>query len=287
MKLKSCIITDGRRFRVADHDPAWHAGLKAKNDAKAALDRSTQRLEELQAQLYAQDEWGVLLIFQAMDAAGKDSTIAHVMSGVNPMGCSVQAFKAPSDEELNHDYLWRAVKALPGRGRIGIFNRSYYEETLVVRVHPELLKRQRLPGGAAGRDLWRERWHDISAFERYLTRNGFVIRKFFLNVSHAEQRRRFLARLEEPRKNWKFSLQDVRESRHWHAYMRAYEDTIRHTATPHAPWIVVPADDKTRAHALVSAAIVDALDALDLKFPRVSAARRRELAQARRSLVKS
>jgi PPK2 family polyphosphate:nucleotide phosphotransferase len=287
MKLHACTIANGRGFRLADHDPDWHAGMHHKDDAKDALEKSTERLAEMQDKLYAQDQWGVVLIFQAMDAAGKDSTIKHVMSGVNPTGCTVHSFKVPSEEELNHDFLWRAVKALPERGRIGIFNRSYYEETLVVRVHPELLTRQRLPRAVEGREIWRERWEDINAFERHLSRNGFVIRKFFLNVSHAEQRRRFLARLDEPRKNWKFSLGDVQERRYWRAYMRAYQDTIRHTATPHAPWIVVPADDKTRAHALVSAAIVDALDALDLEYPRVSAARRRELAQARRSLVES
>jgi len=287
MKLSNCIITDGRRFHLKHHDPAAHVGLHTRDEAKAALERSTPKLAELQEKLYAQDRWGLLVIFQAMDAAGKDGTIKHVMSGVNPMGCSVHAFKAPSAEELDHDFLWRAAKALPERGRIGIFNRSYYEETLVVRVHPELLDRQQLPDGLVTKHVWRERFEDINAFERYLTRNGFVIRKFFLNVSRGEQRRRFLARLDEPRKNWKFSLQDVQESRHWHEYMKAYEETIRHTATPHAPWIVVPADDKMRAHAAVSQVIVDALEELALAFPPLTPARRRDLAQARRSLVKS
>jgi len=287
MKLHSCVVTKGRHFRLKDHDPASHVGLHSKDEAKELLVRSTARLTELQEQLYAQDRWGVLLIFQAMDAAGKDGTIKHVMSGVNPMGCSVHSFKAPSPEELDHDFLWRAAKALPERGRIGIFNRSYYEETLVVRVHPELLDRQQLPRELVGKRLWRERFEDINAFEQYLARNGFVIRKFFLNVSRGEQRRRFLARLEEPRKNWKFSLQDVQERQHWREYMKAYQDTICQTATPHAPWIVVPADDKTRAHAVVSQVIVDALEALDLAFPPITPARRRDLAKARRSLVKS
>jgi PPK2 family polyphosphate:nucleotide phosphotransferase len=287
MKLKKCHVTHGRAFRLKDHDPAAHVGLHSKDQANAALQQSTARLTDMQEKLYAQDRWGVLLIFQAMDAAGKDGTIKHVMSGVNPMGCSVHAFKEPSEEELDHDFLWRAAKALPERGRIGIFNRSYYEETLVVRVHPELLDRQRLPDGLVTKHVWHERFHDINAFERYLARNGFVILKFFLNVSRAEQRRRFLARLDEPQKHWKFSLSDVKERECWHAYMRAYEDVIRHTATPHAPWIVVPADDKTRAHAIVSQAIVTALEALDLALPPLTAARRRALAQARRSLVKS
>ena len=287
MKLSKCIVQDGRHFHLKDHDPASHVGLHTKQEAKEMLERSIARLTELQEQLYAQDRWGLLVIFQAMDAAGKDGTIKHVMSGVNPMGCSVHSFKVPSAEELDHDFLWRAVKALPERGRIGIFNRSYYEETLVVRVHPELLDRQQLPVELVTKHVWRERFEDINAFEQYLARNGFVIRKFFLNVSRAEQRRRFLARLEEPRKNWKFSLQDVQERRHWREYMRAYDEAIRHTATPHAPWIVVPADDKIRAHAVVSEVIVGALEELDLSFPPLTPSRRRDLARARRSLVKS
>jgi len=287
MKLKKCIVTKGKGFRLTDHDSAAHVGLHSKDDARTTLERSTAQLTDLQGKLYAQDRWGLLLIFQAMDAAGKDSTIKHVMSGVNPMGCSVHSFKAPSTEELDHDFLWRAAKALPERGRIGIFNRSYYEETLIVRVHPELLERQHLPAGLVTKHLWKERFHDINAFERYLTRNGFVILKFFLNVSHAEQRRRFLARLDEPQKNWKFSSQDVQERRYWRAYMRAYEDTIRHTATAHAPWIVVPADDKVRAHAVVAQAIVDALQDLDLTLPPLTPARRRDLARARRTLIQS
>src|SRR5262249_16740025 len=264
MKLKHCIVTDGRHFRLKDHDSDARCGLHSKDDAKQTLLRSVEKLADVQGRLYAQDRWGVLLIFQAMDAAGKDSTIKHVMSGVNPMGCSVHSFKAPSAEELDHDFLWRAMKALPERGRIGIFNRSYYEETLVVRVHPELLDRQQLPKEVVTKHIWRERFEAIAAFEQYFTRNGFVILKFFLNVSRAEQRRRFLARLDEPEKNWKFSLQDVAESRHWREYMNAYEDTIRHTATDDAPWVVVPADDKTRMHALVSQAIVERLESLDL-----------------------
>jgi PPK2 family polyphosphate:nucleotide phosphotransferase len=287
MKLKTCVVTDGKRFRLKDHDPTSHVGLHSKDQAKERLQRSVEKLADLQGKLYAQDRWGVLLIFQAMDAAGKDSTIKHVMSGVNPMGCSVQSFKVPSAEELDHDFLWRSMKALPERGRIGIFNRSYYEETLVVRVHSELLDRQQLPREVVTKHIWRERFEAINAFERYFTRNGFVILKFFLNVSRAEQRRRFLARLDEPEKNWKFSLQDVQERRHWSAYMAAYEDTIRHTATPHAPWIVVPADDKTRTHAIVSETIIETLESLDLAFPPVTPARRRELARARALVARS
>ena len=287
MKLKTCVITNGNGFKLRDHDTAAHIGLHSKEQAKATLEAGVAKLSELQEKLYAQDRWGLLLVFQAMDAAGKDGTIKHVMSGVNPMGCSVRSFKVPSEEELNHDYLWRAVKALPERGHIGIFNRSYYEETLVVRVHPELLDRQRLPGRLVRKHVWRDRYEDINAFERYLARNGFVIRKFFLNVSHAEQRRRFLERLDEPRKNWKFSVADVAERRHWRAYMRAYEHTIRHTAAPHAPWVVVPADDKARAHAIVSRVIIEALEDLDLDFPALTPGRRRDLARARSILIKS
>ena len=228
-----------------------------------------EALAELQDKLYAQDRWAVLLIFQAMDAAGKDGAIKHVMSGVNPQGCQVYSFKAPSAEDLDHDYLWRCMKCLPERGRIGIFNRSYYEETLVVRVHPEFLEKQKLPPELVTKDIWKERFEDIRSFERYLTRNGVVIRKFFLHVSKKEQKKRFLERLENPEKNWKFSANDVKERGFWDDYMEAYEDMIRNTATKEAPWYVVPADNKWFTRVVVAAAVIDALDSLDLQYPKV------------------
>ncbi len=276
------IVRDGRKFRLKDHDS--RDGKIEKEDAKELLHRSVEKLGELQEQLYAQDRWGVLLIFQAMDAAGKDSAIEHVMSGVNPQGCQVYSFKAPSSEELDHDFLWRTSKSLPERGRIGIFNRSYYEETLVVRVHPEILQKEKLPNEMVSKRIWKERFEDINAFERYLSRNGFVIRKFFLNVSKREQRKRFLDRLDRPEKNWKFSTADVAERAHWRDYMDAYEDAIRHTATEHAPWVVVPADDKAYARLIVASAVIDALKGLRLAFPTIDEAQRRELARSRRLL---
>ncbi len=239
----------------------------------------------LQARLYAQDRWGLLLIFQAMDAAGKDGAIEHVMSGVNPQGCQVHAFKAPSLEELDHDFLWRSARALPERGRIGIFNRSYYEEVLIVRVHPTILRGQHVPHRLMTKRIWKERLEDIAAHERYLSRNGYVIRKFFLHVSRAEQKRRFLARIERPEKNWKFEMGDVKERQHWKEYMAAYEDAIQRTATPAAPWIIVPADNKWFTRLVISNAIVDALEKLDLRFPSIDEARRAELAHARSSLM--
>jgi PPK2 family polyphosphate:nucleotide phosphotransferase len=241
-------------------------------------------LSDLQEKLYAQDRWGLLLIFQAMDAAGKDGTIKHVLSGVNPQGCQVYSFKAPSAEELDHDYLWRTSRCLPERGRIGIFNRSYYEETIVVRVHSDLLRHQKLPPSLVTDRIWKERYEDINAFERYLSRNGFVILKFFLHVSREEQKQRFLSRLDEPAKNWKFSLADAREREYWNDYMRAYEDTIRHTAAPHAPWYVVPADSKWFTRLVVAAAIVDALQDLRLEFPQIDAAKLHELEAVRHTL---
>jgi PPK2 family polyphosphate:nucleotide phosphotransferase len=227
----------------------------------------------------------LLLIFQAMDAAGKDGTIKHVMSGVNPQGCQVFSFKTPSSEELDHDFLWRTMRCLPERGRIGIFNRSYYEETLVVRVHPELLEHQKLPPSLVTKDIWQERFEDINAFERYLSRNGIVIRKFFLHVSREEQRQRFLSRLDEPEKNWKFSSADAREREHWDAYMAAYEDLLRNTSTRHSPWYVVPADNKWFTRLVVAAAVVDTLESLDLHFPKVDAEKRKDLAAARETLL--
>jgi PPK2 family polyphosphate:nucleotide phosphotransferase len=277
------IVGHGRKFRLQDHETRSRGSLDT-DEAQDLLRQSVERISQLQEKLYAQDRWGLLLIFQAMDAAGKDSAIKHVMSGINPQGCQVYSFKAPSAEELNHEYLWRAWKSLPERGRIGIFNRSYYEETLVVRVHPDLLERQKLPPALVSKRIWKDRYEDINAFERYLTRNGFVIRKFFLHVSKAEQRKRFEDRLDDPKKNWKFSAADVLERARWRDYMDAYEDTIRHTATDHAPWVIVPADDKSWARLIVASAVIDALKALRLEFPEVDAARRRELARARRLL---
>ena len=277
-------ITSGSRFHLADIDPSEIRWVKKKNEAGEILAQGVQVLSELQERLYAQDRWAVLLIFQAMDAAGKDSTIEHVMSGVNPQGCQVFSFKGPSAEELDHDFLWRTSWRLPERGRIGIFNRSYYEETLVVRVHPELLQSQKLPTELITKDIWKERFEDINALERYLTRNGTVVRKFFLHVSKEEQRRRFLKRLEEPEKNWKFSLADAHEREHWDDYMHAYEDMIRHTATEHAPWYVIPADHKWFTRLVVASAVIGALDELKLDYPRVDSGKKRELEEARRAL---
>jgi PPK2 family polyphosphate:nucleotide phosphotransferase len=274
----------GRKFRLSDVEPGDTGGRKLKRDAKALLDAGISRLSAAQEKLYAQNQWALLLIFQAMDAAGKDSTIQHVMSGVNPQGVQVYNFKVPSAEELDHDFLWRTSRVLPERGRIGIFNRSYYEETLAVRVHPEYLEAQHLPPGLVTRKIWKERFEDINSLERYLARNGVVVLKFFLHVSREEQRRRFLRRLDEPEKHWKFSSGDVRERELWSEYMAAYEDTIRHTATRHAPWFVVPADNKWFTRLVVAEAIVGALEGLDLQFPDVSAAQRKDLAAARLAL---
>jgi len=280
-------VTHGRKFRLADVDPGETLGLgsEGKPRAKAALAAGIEALAALQHKLYAQDRWAVLLIFQAMDAAGKDGAIRHVMSGVNPQGCQVFSFKAPSSEELDHDFLWRCLKCLPERGRIGIFNRSYYEETLIVRVHPELLARQKLPPGLVTKKIWSQRFEDIRAVERYLGRNGVMIRKFFLHVSKDEQRRRFLERIDDPDKNWKFSLQDLAERESWDRYMETYEETIRHTATEAAPWFVVPADNKWFTRMVIAAAVIDALDSLDLEYPELGPEQRSELAAARRALV--
>jgi PPK2 family polyphosphate:nucleotide phosphotransferase len=279
-------VDRGKGFRLRDHDPTDTHGLEdeQKDEARELLQRGVAELSRLQEMLYAQDRWAVLLIFQAMDAAGKDGTIKHVMSGVNPQGVQVFSFKQPSSEELDHDFLWRAQKRAPERGRIGIFNRSYYEETLVVRVHPELLARQYLPPPLISKKIWAERFEDIAAYERYLSRNGILVRKFFLNVSHEEQRRRFLARIDDPDKNWKFSMADAREREHWNEYMRAYQETIRGTASKEAPWFVVPADHKWFTRLVVAAAVIDALYGLDLAFPKVDAAKRRELLATRRVL---
>jgi len=278
-------VDDGKRFRLEDMDPADTAGLALKDKAKELLGRGVETLRDLQEKLYAQDRWSVLLIFQAMDAAGKDGTIEHVMSGINPQGCEVHSFKAPSAEELDHDFMWRTTCRLPERGRIGIFNRSYYEEVLVARVHPEILGRQKIPAEFKTKKIWNERFEDINAFERYLARNGTLIRKFFLHVSKAEQKRRFLSRLDEPSKNWKFSLADAKERGFWKDYMEAYEDVIRHTSTPWAPWHVVPADNKWFTRLAVAAAVVDAMQSIDLRFPEVDDTQRGELAKARAALM--
>jgi len=281
-------VTKGRRFRLKDVDPDDTYGLESelKQDSKAILQQGVQQLAEMQDKLYAQDRWAVLLVFQAMDAAGKDGTIKHVMSGVNPQGCEVASFKAPSGEELDHDFLWRCMPWLPNRGHIGIFNRSYYEEVLVVRVHPEFLAGQKLPPELVTKRIWEERYEDINCFERYLTRNGTVIRKFFLHVSKKEQKKRFLERLDQPEKNWKFSAADVRERAHWDGYMDAYEEMIRATATPYAPWYVVPADNKWFTRLVVAAAVVEALESLDLHYPKVDKKKRAELAAARGLLMR-
>jgi PPK2 family polyphosphate:nucleotide phosphotransferase len=277
-------ITDGRKFRLADVRPDDTRGLKSKEDARKGLEKGVKHLAELQELLYAQDEWGVLLIFQAMDAAGKDGAIAHVMSGVNPQGCQVYSFKAPSAEEIDHDFLWRTTRCLPERGRIGIFNRSYYEEMLVVRVHPEILAKQRLPKRFVTKRIWKERFEDVAAFEQYLTRNGYAIAKFFLHVSKKEQKARFLERLEQPEKNWKFSLADAKEREYWDDYMAAYEDMIRRTAAPHAPWYVVPADNKWFTRLVVARAIEELLLGLKLKFPVLDEARKADLEKAKQAL---
>jgi PPK2 family polyphosphate:nucleotide phosphotransferase len=279
-------VTDGAEFRLKDFSPAETLGLKSKEHAQEALERGIARLADLQGKLFAQNRWAVLVVLQAMDAAGKDSLIKHVMSGVNPQGCSVRSFKEPSVEELNHDYLWRAARELPERGKIGIFNRSYYEETLVVRVHPEILARERLPAETVSGKIWRERFEDIRAFERYLDRNGTIILKFFLNASKKEQKKRFLERLDEPEKNWKFSASDVLERKHWGEYMDAYEETIQNTSTERAPWYVVPADHKWFTRVVVAEAIIHALDKLNLCYPRVDKKKRGDLKKARAVLMR-
>ena len=280
-------ITNGKKFRLKHVDPADTGDLKSadKPRAKEALQNGVEAMAELQDVLYAQDRWSLLLIFQAMDAAGKDGTIKHVMSGVNPQGCQVSSFKGPTSEDLDHDYLWRCVKQLPERGRIGIFNRSYYEETLVVRVHPEFLAGQKLPKECVTKDIWKERFQDIRAFERYLHRNGTAVVKFFLHISKEEQQKRFLERLDDPDKNWKFSVNDARERSFWDDYMEAYEETIRETASEKSPWYVVPADNKWFTRVIVAAAVIDALAAMKLQYPKVSEAKRQELAATRKELL--
>ena len=285
--VKPYRIDDGKKFRLKDIDPADTGHLHSKEHAQKLLARGIVEMADQQDKIYAQDCWAVLLIFQAMDAAGKDGAIKHVMSGINPQGCQVYSFKSPSVEELNHDPLWRCVVRLPERGHIGIFNRSYYEEVLVVRVHPELLKNERLPPSVVTKHIWNLRFQGINNFEEYLTRSGVVIRKFFLHLSKKEQKQRFLERLERPQKNWKFSASDVREREYWDDYMNAYEDMIVHTATKHAPWYVVPADNKWFTRVIVAAAIVETLQDLKLQYPKVDAAKRKELKAAEAALLAS
>jgi PPK2 family polyphosphate:nucleotide phosphotransferase len=279
-------VTKGAKFRLKDIDPGDKGKLKSPEEAKELLAEGVKLMSDMQKKLYAQERWSLLLIFQAMDAAGKDSTIKHVMSGINPQGCQVTSFKAPSTADLMHDYFWRSNAVLPERGRIGIFNRSYYEEVLAVRVHKELLKAERIPGPLVTKAVWEERFEDINAHERYLTRNGVVIRKFFLHVSKSEQKRRLLSRLDEPSKNWKFSTADLKERACWHDYMDAYEEMIRRTASHHSPWYAVPADNKWFTHLVVAGAIIETLDSLGLAFPKVTAAQRKSLEEARKILEK-
>ena len=278
-------VDGGKHFRLKDFDPEFTGHWKSKEHATEALEQGVARTAELQDMLYAQDNWSLLLIFQAMDAAGKDGAIKHVMSGVNPQGCQVYSFKAPSPTELQHDFLWRTTCALPERGSIGIFNRSYYEEVLVVRVHPEILEGQKTPKSLIGKNVWEERFEDIRCFEKHMGRCGTVIRKFFLNVSKKEQKRRFLDRLNEPEKNWKFSAGDIHERKCWDDYQDAYEDMIRNTATEHAPWYVVPADNKWFTRLVISTVVVDTLESLKLSYPRVEEAKRKELEAAKRTLI--
>ncbi|MCU1298030.1 MAG: polyphosphate-dependent kinase [Acidobacteriaceae bacterium] len=277
-------VEHGKKFRLKDFDPGDTGGLKSKEHAEELLQKGIASMADLQDKLYAQHSWAVLLIFQGMDAAGKDGVIKHVMSGVNPQGCQVYSFKAPSTEELNHDYLWRSMQRDPERGYIGIFNRSYYEEVLVVRVHKELLDNERIPKPLITKHIWEERFEDINAFERYLSRNGIVVRKFFLNLSKEEQKRRFLARLEQPQKNWKYSASDIHERQYWDDYMKAYEDMVQNTATKHAPWYVVPADHKWYSRLVVAAAVTETLEDLKLAYPEVTPEQRKQLQQAKKLL---
>jgi PPK2 family polyphosphate:nucleotide phosphotransferase len=281
-------VSKGKDFRLKDIDPNDTLDLTKEADkprAKEALAIGVAALAELQDKLYAQDKWAVLLMFQAMDAAGKDGAIKHVMSGVNPQGCQVYSFKSPSTDDLDHDYLWRCMKYLPNRGNIGIFNRSYYEEVLVVRVHPEFLEKQKLPSKLVSKNIWDERFEDIRNFEKYLTRNGVIVRKFFLHVSKKEQKRRFLERIDNPVKNWKFSSNDAAERDYWDDYMHAYEEMIKETATKDSPWYVVPADNKWFTRVVVAAAVIETLADLDLAYPEVGEDKLKELSAAKKKLV--
>jgi PPK2 family polyphosphate:nucleotide phosphotransferase len=275
------LVPPGKRIRLADYDPGHTGEFENKEQAESKLRADVERLAQFQDVLYAQNTYALLIIFQAMDASGKDSTIKHVMSGVDPQGCQVFSFKAPSAEELDHDYLWRSTKSLPERGRIGIFNRSYYEEVLVVRVHPEILERQQLPPEAKGPDIWQRRFEEINNFERYLTRNGIAVLKFFLNVSQEKQRSRFLKRINTPEKNWKFSLTDVKERAHWNDYMAAYEDMFNHTSSEEAPWNIIPADNKWFMRAAVADVIIAKLESMNLSYPTVGEEHQENLLKAR------
>jgi PPK2 family polyphosphate:nucleotide phosphotransferase len=283
--LKRYRVDDPDRFKLASWDCADTGGLNLdKDEAKAMLAEDVKRLAELQERLYAHDKWAVLVVLQSMDAGGKDGVIKHVTTGINPQGCEVHPFKAPSAEELDHDFLWRVVKCLPSRGRIGIFNRSHYEEVLVVRVHSEFLKGEKLPERLVGKDIWQQRFESIRAFEQHLARNGTVVLKFFLHISKEEQRKRLLDRIEEPGKRWKFSMGDIAERKLWDQYMVAYEDMIRSTSLLHAPWYVVPADHKRFARIVVASAMIEALEALDLRFPKIEGEALKELQAVRKSL---
>ena len=278
-------VTDGEKFRLKDFDPADTGKVHSKENATKLLEDGVELLSHMQEKLYAQDRWALLIVMQAMDAAGKDGAIKHVMSGINPQGCDVHSFKAPSPEELDHDYLWRAHKAVPERGKIGIFNRSYYEEVLVVRVHEHILQNQKLPDSLVTKDIWQERFEDIRRFERYLTRNGVIVVKFFLNVSRKQQKKRFLERLDDSKKNWKFSMADVKERGYWKDYQAAYDDMIRNTATKYAPWYVIPADNKWYTRLIVASAVIETLDRLDLRFPDADEEVKRELQKVRAGLL--
>jgi PPK2 family polyphosphate:nucleotide phosphotransferase len=283
--VKKCRVDHPRHFKLADRDPAETFGLSTDiDDVQQILAKGVAKLEEMQQRLYAQGQWSVLIVLQGMDAAGKDGIIKHVMSGINPQGCAVHSYKAPSAEELAHDFLWRTGKDVPARGQIGIFNRSHYEEVLVVRVHPEMLEKQNLPPRATGKDIWKHRFEEIRDFERHLSRNGTVILKFHLRISKEEQRKRFLARLDEPFKRWKFSPSDAAERAYWDDYMAAYQDMIRETSTDHAPWYVVPSDHKHIAWIVVSAAIIEALEELKLDYPKVTGNALKNLKKAERAL---
>jgi len=281
----SYCVTNGEKFRLKDVDPGDTNGMKSRKHAEDMLQRSSLMLAEMQEKLYAQDLWALLLIFQGMDAAGKDGAIKHVMSGINPQGCDVYAFKAPTNQELEHDFLWREHNVAPSRGKIGIFNRSYYEEVLVVRVHPHLLQAEKLPDELITKHIWQERYEDINAFEKFLTRNGVVIRKFFLHISKEEQKKRFLERLDDSKKNWKFSMGDIKERKFWDDYHEAYEEMVQNTATKRAPWYVIPANNKWYARLVVASAIIEALAGLDLAFPDVDKGKKKELEEIRNALL--
>jgi PPK2 family polyphosphate:nucleotide phosphotransferase len=278
-------VTAGDKFRLKDFDPADTGKLHSKDNAAELLEDGVELLSHMQEKLYAQDRWALLIVMQAMDAAGKDGAIKHVMSGINPQGCDVHSFKAPSPEDLDHDYLWRAHKAVPERGKIGIFNRSYYEEVLVVRVHEHILANQKIPESLITKDIWQERFEDIRRFERYLTRNGVIVVKFFLNLSRKEQKKRFLQRLDDSKKNWKFSMADVKERGYWKDYQAAYDDMIRNTATKYAPWYVIPADNKWYTRLILASAVIETLDRLNLRFPDAEEEVKRELQKVRAGLL--